>query len=906
MPALAHIIRRRNHRKRRLKQGARRSALQTFFFVVLPLALLATPALAVLALSAWLYISALSTMPAPQQTMLGDSARATHFTDRNGAALAQPVEDAAGGIGDWLALDELPAHLIALSQGVAARETTAGQADFDALVTLEQLSAYILGLPLQRDDSRAAQLVRASLLPQAQSSALDATLLEIVFIAESKRTLDDRQLLEWHLNSQSFGGVLGIDAAAQQFLGKSAAQLSLAESALLLAMAAQPSLSPDVDLPQVRARAAELLHALQSAGHIGNALAASAELESLALREPATVRAGLNADFLTLARAQAQYILERQGLAGGYLVDGGGLTITTTLDLELQRRAGDSSATSVIMDARSGEILSLVGDAAAADRQPAGLLQPFVYIDAFARRIATPATMLYDISRAYPAGADGTSYMPANTDGLERGPLSLREALAGGLLPPAVQVASETGLNNILQLAGALGLSGLDAQASDLRLLEGGGAVSALDAAYAYTVIAALGEMRGAPTAAATTRERDPLAVLRIEDARGQLLWQYDAAASRSVIIQPSLAYLVNDILSDDLARGRSAESQRSIARIDASSADSRDHWALHYTPDLVLVAHSRAPAGLAGSAGLLEWAHQQRSLPARDWLPPVDIEEYLVCEISGMLPTTTDRCPLRREIVPANSQLLPDDRWQQVEIDSATGLLAGLNTPDNRRVTQAYFLPPADILEWWQANGKPLPPTTSSSADNAPARAARLLSPADFAYVGANVDIQAKIVRPGALGWRLDYGAGANPESWLPISEGQRIDADGELRATWQTALLSGIHRLRLVVDFADGSQESDSILVTFDNTPPAINLASSGLARVGETVTLLADARDNLAIDRVEFYHGDEFLGGDRDWRYSWDLTPEASGEVIYSALAYDQAGNRAQATLTIQVAD
>lgn len=909
MPALAHIIRRRRHRKRRQKLQARRSALQTGLFVVLPLTLLAAPPFALLALSIWLYISALSIMPTPQQTLLDDSARVTQYTDRHGAALQQTDDS----LFRWRALDELAPHLVAVSQYVDARESAAERAAFDALDTLAQLSAYIFGLPLQRDDSRSAQLTRASLLPQVQSSALDKRLLEIVFSAEIKRTLNDEQLLEWQLNSQSFGGILGIDAASQQFLGKPAAQLSTAESAFLTSLAAQPPLNPAVAAPQIRERAAELLHAMQSAGQLAAAQAAIAELESLILHDPSTARAGLSANFLAVAKAQAKQILDSQGLDGRRLVDGGGLTITTTLDLELQRRAAEAFATLVIIDARAGEILSLAGDAALATRQPAGILQPFVYMDAFARRAATPATMLYDIPRAYRGGADEISYTPANADGNERGPLSLREALAGGLLPPAVQVASETGLSSAIQLAGALGFNSLDAQATDLTLLEGGGAVSVLDAAYAYSVIAALGEMHGVPTAPAGPglRGRDPIAVLRIEDAAGQLLWQYDATVSRSMLIQPSLAYLINDILSDALTRGSNLgsaeEPPRTTAQIKASSADRRDHWMLRYSPDLVLAAHSRSARTFADSEALLEWAHRQRSLPARDWLPPPDIEEYLVCEISGLLPSTTDHCPVRREIVPANSQLLPDDRWQRVEINSVTGQLAGVNTPDNLRATQVYFVPPDEILDWWQENGKPLPPSSYSSEGSAGlAKAVRLLAPADFAYVGARVDIQAKIARPGALSWRLEYGAEVNPGRWIPISQSQRIEAEGELQTTWETALLSGIYTLRLVVDFADGSQESDSKLLTFDNTPPTVTLESSVSARVGETLTLVADARDNLAIDRVEFYRGSELLGSDSDWRYSWDVLPAESGEALYRALAFDQVGNRAQSTLTIRIAE
>ena len=68
--------------------------------------------------------------------------------------------------------------------------------------------------------------------------------------------------------------------------------------------------------------------------------------------------------------------------------------------------------------------------------QPAVVLRPFVYMDAFLRREFTPASMLYDIPRTYPGRAADLIYAPANSDGRYRGPLLLRDAMAAGLLPP--------------------------------------------------------------------------------------------------------------------------------------------------------------------------------------------------------------------------------------------------------------------------------------------------------------------------------------------------------------------------------------------------------------------------------------------------------------------------------------
>ena len=79
-------------------------------------------------------------------------------------------------------------------------------------------------------------------------------------------------------------------------------------------------------------------------------------------------------------------------------------------------------------------------------------------------------------------------YTPANPDGVYRGPMNLRDAMAAGLLPPAAQVASVGGMEPIVRTARALGFNSLDASRNGLELLERGGAVSVLDTAYAYSV----------------------------------------------------------------------------------------------------------------------------------------------------------------------------------------------------------------------------------------------------------------------------------------------------------------------------------------------------------------------------------------------------------------------------------
>lgn len=976
MPAVAHIIRRRHNRKRRGQQEARRSALWLTIVFILPLCLVMTPPLALAGLSVWLYARATSHMPTPQETVVLDRGQGlTRFYDRSGKHEIHKLDDPLGEQRRWLRLTDLPPYVADAALLVEDANFGDMQAGYSALDAALQLWRYIIGLPLEPEGGLAAELTRELMLPLARASGLDERLLELALVAEVRRTQTPEALLEWRLNSSAYGhDAFGLDAAAQVYFGKAAEQLSLAEAAVLTMTAAQPDINPLDDARHSRERGADLLFAMRDAGLIDKGAFDAASAAEIAPRAPADSSAEIAPEFAKYAKLQAAAILDRLGLDGARLLARGGLRVITTLDRDLQLsavcqmqahlnglrgestaglRAGgqlcpagsqyrlpgaslvsppDSGALTLI-DVRNGEILSLVGAAAAPNYQPALVLRPFVYMDAILRREFTPASMLYDIPRAYPGRAADLIYAPANSDGRYRGPLLLHDAMAAGLLPPVAQVASVTGMPGALRMAQTLGFTSLDASRADLELLERGGAVSVLDAAYAYSVLAASGVMRGVESAAGQ-RPLDPVAVLRIEDADRRALWSFEGlrpGLRQTAIIEPSLAYLVNDILADADARRATLQQPdldlhpgRQAAVLDGLSQDKRDSWTVGYTPDLVLAARSGRSdeAGMSlddyqrlGTApiwnGLMRAAHERLDLPPRGWKAPADIEEYLVCELSGRLPATIDHCPTRRELAPAGSELRRDNLWQTVEINRATGQLSTVHTPADLREEVAYFTPPDDILDWWIENGKPLPPSSySGDQDNAAGKDTLLISPADYAYAGATVNVVGAINRAGVESWLLEYGADVNPDRWIPIGKGRSVDAGGAVAATWDTILLSGIHTLRLTVDFADGKRQTDSKLLTFDNTPPAVKLganeaAEAGTIALGEVVSLLAEVSDNLAIERVEFYRDDELLLVDRAWPYGLEIEVDSAGEARFRALVFDQVGNRAESRLTLDFA-
>jgi Bacterial Ig domain len=341
------------------------------------------------------------------------------------------------------------------------------------------------------------------------------------------------------------------------------------------------------------------------------------------------------------------------------------------------------------------------------------------------------------------------------------------------------------------------------------------------------------------------------------------------------------------------------------------------------YTPNIVLGVHlgrldkgnmSLDDYGRQGSApiwqALMNYVHDRDGLPADDWQRPTDIEEYAVCDISGLVPADDSPCPTRNEIFPPGSPLLHDAFWQMYEVNSQTGQLATANTPPNLRSEQVYFVPPDDILEWWTESGQPLPPTDYDTISRPQVlKAVQILQPADFAYVGGIMDIRGSIDDPNIDYYQLTYGQDVNPREWFEIGGQQRDYTPGTSLGTWDTAGLNGVYTLQFTVVFTDGSIDTDTKLVTLDNTAPTLTLLTGdGVTTIRypaqAAISLLADASDNLTIDRVEFYQNGELLGIDTEWPYGFEYDITSVGTELFSAVVFDQVGNNSQSDLTVEI--
>jgi membrane peptidoglycan carboxypeptidase len=896
-------------------------------------------------------------LPTPADTVYLDPIiGATELYDRSGNTRLFSVQDPLGDTREWVELEDLPPYVVnsTLFWEDADFLTATG---FDPFVTTTRLWHGLLIGDLPPEPSLTGRLVREAILPtQNTGDPFFDPLRETVLVSEVNRQHDPRSILEWHINTNYYGNdAYGIDAAAQVYLGKRAVELSVDEAAMLIAIPLAPQYNPFDNESAARGRQHDVLRMMVRAGEISPNQFEEAANRLTPIQSGVIDPPEVAPDFAIYAREQTENILDSLGLDGARLVARGGLRITTSLDLDLYYQTecalrtqlarleggtpqpvaldGTPCASAVylpplvdaeaappntgavaLLDVTTGELLSMVGAGDETAYQPGPVLHPFVYLTGFRSALFTPARMVLDIPRSFPGAQEGLIYTPSNLDGRFRGPLNAREAMGAGLLPPAADVAYREGIDAVLRNAHQIGLNSLDIGEHDLLLLERGGEISVLDAAYSYSVFASLGNMRGVPVEPVGNgfRGRDPVAVLSIENADGELLWAYDrdlAAACTpefcTPVLQDVLSYLINDILADQetrwpiLGENNVLDLSRQGAVVNGVTSDRADNWTVGYTSNYAVgVRLGRADHsdfslegfGLAGAApvwrAVMEYVHDRENIFSQPWARPDGIVELSVCDRSGLLPN--GNCPVRSELFLDGTQnrLIPDLLTERV-----------------------FFIPPDEAADWWETNNLPLPPTDYDTVSRPELfGSAAILQPESFAYVGGSVDVRGSLPPDGMEFFQLAYGQGVNPDQWIDIGSPQTEYARGSSLGAWDTTNLDGLFSLRLTVVMADQSIETRAVQVTIDNLAPQITLTAGAEGIIyrfpGDTIPLQAAVEDNLAIERVEFYHNGEFVGIDAEWPFGFEWDTESTGTQVFSATAFDAVGNRATSEATVEV--
>jgi penicillin-binding protein 1C len=557
------------------------------------------------------------------------------------------------------------------------------------------------------------QLVKNALLTNERS--LTRKFKEFVLSIQIERKFTKDQILEMYFNETPYGGnAAGAGAAAQMYFGKSVSQLNLVESAIMAGLPQSPTrYSPfagrkDTEgQPLWKVRAIGVLRRMYEDGHIKKDEYEQAlkDLDNVTFQTPQT---GINAPhFVFYVRDQ----LEKQ--FGDDVVAKGGLQVTTTLDLDLQNKAqgivkeevekvasaGISNGSAMVMNPKTGEILSMVGSAdynnseidgqfnVAVDglRQPGSSIKPITYLAMF-RKGYTPATMLVDVPTTFQRNAQEKKYEPKNYDGKFRGPVSLRESLGNSLNIPSVKALAIGGLDNFLSLAYEMGFPTLEPtpenmQRFGLSVTLGGAEVHLIDTMTAYSAFANGGT------------KVQPVSILKVADSSGNTMFEFHPVQGKRVISEEE-AFLINHVLSDNNARlvafgpNSLLNTGKPIAVKTGTTNDKRDNWAVGWSQEFIVgtwvgnndfTAMKQVASGISGASPIWRKIVNEtmtRGYKAPDWKVPPGVDQVEVDNISG-LPKHDDFPSHTEYVIHGTLPALPDPIHSKLKVCRGDNKLA-------------------------------------------------------------------------------------------------------------------------------------------------------------------------------------------------------------------------------------
>ena len=490
--------------------------------------------------------------------------------------------------------------------------------------------------------------------------------LRLARILESELTKE--QILEHYLNVIYLGnGVYGVEAASRDLFGKSVANVSLPEAAMLAALPKGPSLYTPRDHPDRARRRRDLVLGLMAdQGFIDRSLAQRAQ--STPVRVAST-------EWRPSQYDQYGAIDAVRALVDSVMPDAlteGDVIIHTTIDARTQLAADKVIARHAVaiqnegwsngerlqgalvaLDPQSGDIRALVGGrrsprggfirALHAKRQPGSAFKPFVYAAALAAGIS-PATLVDDEPVEVMVG--NTPWIPANYDDSYQGTTTVRRALMFSANAATVRISRVIGEQRVIQAARNNGIT------SDLKpvpsIALGAVEVTPLELVAAY-----------APFANGGVRVK-PRLVTRIEAPDGKILWSQEI--ERTPVMDPRDAYELTSMLRGVVDYGtgkviREYGITSPVAGKTGTTNNGADVWFVGYTPTILAgvwfgydtprqIAENAAGGRFAAPAWAEFYKTGWRERAGADWAPPNGMVSSIIDPESGQL--ATEWCPRR------------------------------------------------------------------------------------------------------------------------------------------------------------------------------------------------------------------------------------------------------------------
>lgn len=818
-------------------------------------------------------------------------------------------------------------------------------------------------------------------------------LKEIILSLRLERKYSKDQILEMYLNRIPYGSnVFGVEMASKRFFDKSASELTIAEGAILASVPKAPTyyspygnhkyvqielnsseiINKDIYTEQdlvdyntkfiskgllgktytfgegdqqrdiyIKGRVDFVLSRMKLLGYI------SEDEEKIALEEATNKEfAPMREDIV--APHFVMYIRELlEEKYGKEQVEKGGLKVITTLDVDLQKLAEEAidkyaeqneqrydatNASLLSINPTNGHILSMVGsrdywndeidgkvNVSLRPRLPGSTFKPIAYAAAFLQGYA-PSTILYDVKTNF-----GSTYEPENFDGEFRGPVTMRQALAGSLNIPAVKSGYLSGVSNMLNLARNMGIQ-LN-QPNDwygLSLALGAGEARLIDVVTAYGIFANGGH------------KVPHIAILKVEDKNGNILEEYKPETKKDLILDPQVAYLINDILSDSSARPEgwwrdqlTIPGQINAAKTGTSNKKVKninypfDTWTIGYTRSIVTGVwagnsdgkHLSLKASGLDTAGRI-WRDYMitatKDLPREPFEKPDGVRWVKISKRSGKLPS---KHTPEEEIESAvfTSFSVPkeyDNSYQMVEVDKVSGKLSTEFTPKESLEMKPYFTHHSirkddpiwekPVREWAKENHQDeVPPTEYDDVHTAK---------------NMNIKPEIKIKTPKTQSLISSPKLGV----WVDIDSSAGINKvdyyfDNELVESVSTPPYKGTilisnklkkgstHTIKAIIfdSLYRSNQSSVNVKVGKDDIAPFVKFAyptDSSSVLAGSSMSAQVEAYDsNGDIKKIDFYVDGKLSGTTNKPPYIFQFNvSDKTDNMKLKAVAYDYSDN------------
>lgn len=463
----------------------------------------------------------------------------------------------------------------------------------DTRGTLRAIASNLKGGEVQGGSTLTQQLIKNLYLSSERS--LGRKITEALLATRIEKLYDKDRILELYLNIVYWGNqAYGAEKAARRYFNISAEELTLGQAALLAGLLKAPEgLNPYVFPEAAKKRQLIVLGAMNHFGFITADQAEAASLEPLIYdRSKSSYQYPF---FVNHVRQE----MVRQ--FGDDIVRRGGLQVTTTMDTKLQDAAEASMQEAfknapknsqleqggmVVMGIDGAEVLAMIGGrdfdesqfntATMARRSPGSTFKPFVYLTGMRLGKITPDSYITDRPLSFNMG--GWTWRPKNYDGVFKGRMKIRNALAQSRNTTTIQVGQMVGIDEVIDTAKAVGVRQSRIEPNFASLLGASG-VSIMEMATAYSTFARAGEYI------------EPTVILKIRDSGGKEIYRNKTVVKQ--VIPKKYVGMLNSALRSVVLVGtgkKAAIEGRDVAGKTGTTDETRDIWFAGYTRDFTAV----------------------------------------------------------------------------------------------------------------------------------------------------------------------------------------------------------------------------------------------------------------------------------------------------------------------------